>query len=94
MSCRTTARRVSLREAACRAKLHSTTPIPPQQVGDNDGYRILFWKLKKTDRYFALLTTRDPVAGQDGRLLAGYYELRDSSAPLPADVLARIQRWA
>ena len=66
----------------------------PQQAGNGHGYRILFWKLKKKDRYFALVMTRDPVAGQDGRHLAGYYELRDSSAPLPADVLVRIQRWA
>lgn len=66
----------------------------PLKTSDSDPYRIFLWKMGKKDYYFALVMTRDPVAGQDGRHLAGYYELRDSSAPLPADVLVRMQRWA
>ncbi len=60
---------------------------------DGDAYRMLLWKPKHKDYHVALVMSRDPLPGQDGRRLAAYYVMRDASLPPPADVLVAMQGW-
>ncbi len=83
-------------EANANRYMDSTLGASPIQLApaEGDAYRMLVWKPQHKDYHVALVMTRDPLPGQDGRRLAAYYVMRDASLPLPADVLVAMQRWA
>ena len=83
-------------EANANRYMRDTLGASPIQLApaEGDAYRMLVWKPQRKDYHVALVMTRDPLPGQDGRRLAAYYVMRDASLPPPADVLVAMQRWA